>query len=81
MIEIRYCGSCGGYSLVEKIEQNLIEITDLDSDRIETVECGSCNLEVHVEGEKAFSEEREALDISRVTENVKSTLFSQPRAK
>jgi len=81
MIEIRYCGSCGDYSLVQKIEKQLDEVTDIGEESIETVECGSCNLEVHVKGEKAFSEEREALDISRVVENVKSLLFKTPRAE
>jgi hypothetical protein len=74
LIKIRYCGVCGDYSLVEKIKNELSQETSIQEEEIETVECGSCTMEVTMEGETIFTEEKDFLDVGRVVENVKSGL-------
>lgn len=74
MIRIRYCGVCGDQSFVEKIKDSIIRQTGIQEEEIDTVECGSCSMEVKMRGETVFSEENDFLDIGKVTENIKSGL-------
>ncbi|MFB6244718.1 MAG: Rdx family protein [Candidatus Nanohaloarchaea archaeon] len=74
MIKIRYCGVCGDYGLVEKIKNELSGKTGIDEENIETVECGSCSMEVSMEGETVFTEEKDFLDVGKVVEDIKSGL-------
>lgn len=74
MIRIRYCGVCGDQSFVEKIKDELLDKTSVQEEEIQELECGSCSMEVKLEGETVFTEEDDFLDIGRVTENVKSGL-------
>jgi hypothetical protein len=72
MIEIRYCGVCGDRGLVEKLKTRISESTEFSVQDIEEIECGSCSMEVTMDGETVFSEERELLDISGIVEQVRA---------
>ncbi|MFB6209016.1 MAG: Rdx family protein [Candidatus Nanohaloarchaea archaeon] len=74
MIEIRYCGVCGDQSLVEKIERELASRAGIEMEDIQTVECGSCSMEVSMEGETVFTEENDFLNVGKVVEDIKSGL-------
>lgn len=74
MIEIRYCGSCGDYSIIQKLSDRLKEVSEISDEDIREVECGSCSMEVLMEGETVFTEEYDFLDLGKVVEDVKSGL-------
>lgn len=71
MIEIRYCGSCGDYSLVENISNKIEENLGVDNSEIERMECGACDMEIRVDGDTVFRETRDTLDIGAIIEAVK----------
>lgn len=72
MIKIRYCGVCGDLGIVEKLKDRLFETGGVKSEDIEEVDCGSCSMEVTLDGETVFNEEREILDIKGIVEQVRS---------
>jgi hypothetical protein len=74
MIEIQYCGSCGDFDLIKKLEDEILEETGLEMSDVTLVECGNCDLQVFSSGEMVFSEEEQLFDIGRIVEKVKQKL-------
>lgn len=71
MIEIRYCGSCGDYSLVENLSNKIEENLGISSSEIEQVECGACDMEIRVDDDTVFRETRDMFDTGAILEAVK----------
>lgn len=72
MIRIRYCGVCGDLGIVEKLKDKLSKTSNIEKEDIEEVDCGSCSMEVTMDGETVFNEERELLDIKGIVEQVRA---------
>jgi len=72
VIRIRYCGVCGDLGIVEKLKEKLSETSEIQEEDIEEIECGSCSMEITLNGETVFNEEREILDINGIVEQVRA---------
>lgn len=71
MIQIKYCGACGDHIVVDKIEQELSEIEE-----IQKIECGRCQMQIKANGETIYNEQEDIMDITAIKENTKQVIKS-----